>query len=162
MIDTPGIIDTSSVQKMTGNWKYWPGYREDQKRILTELAKMFVYASRGFNAFLLTVKFGTRFTPEDSQALVLLRKFLGEEAVDYMILLLTHADDAEYSAGKKGTPVDEYVKQWVDGMEDWVKKFIHVELKDRVVLMNGRLNINEQPEACKIQLRKIIEVIREE
>ena len=162
VIDTPGIIDTSSVKKMTGTWKYWPGYREDQKKILTELAKMFVYASRGINAFLLTVKFGTRFTPEDSQALLLLRKFLGEEALDYMILLLTHGDQAERNARADGKPVDQYVKQWVDKMEEWVKTFVQDELKDRVVLMNATLDINEQPEAYKKQLRKIIEVIREE
>lgn len=162
VIDTPGIIDTSSVKKMAGTWKYWPGYREDQKKILRELAKMFVYASRGINAFLLTIKFGTRFTPEDSQALLLLRKFLGEEALDYMILLLTHGDQAECNARDNGIPVDQYVKQWVDGMEEWVKTFIQGELKYRVVLMNARLDINEQPEAYKKQLCKIIEVIREE
>ena len=158
VIDTPGIIDTSSVKMMTGRWKYWPGYCQDRKKILTELAKMFVYAPQGINAFLLTVKCGTRFTSEDSQALLLLKNFLGEEALDYMILLLTHGDQAEANARDYGKPVDQYVKQWVDTMEEWVKKFIQDELKDRVVLMNTKLDINEQPEAYKRQLREIIEV----
>lgn len=119
---------------------------------------MFVYAPQGINAFLLTVKCGTRFTSEDSQALLLLKNFLGEEALDYMILLLTHGDQAEANARDYGKPVDQYVKQWVDTMEEWVKKFIQDELKDRVVLMNTKLDINEQPEAYKRQLREIIEV----
>lgn len=162
MIDTPGIIDTSSVKKMTSKGRYWYRYRKDEERILTELAKMFVYAPQGFNAFLLTLKFGARFTSEDGEALKLLKAFLGEEALDYMILLLTHGDEAEANARKRQTPVDEYVKQWIDGMEDWVKGFIYDDLKGRVVLMNGILDPKEQPEAYKKQLRKLIEVIREE
>lgn len=162
VIDTPGVIDTSTVKRMVGLEKYWHAYGEDQKRILMVLAKMFVYAPQGFNAFILTFKFGTRFTAEDSQALIMLKKFLGKEALDYMILLLTHGDQAEVRARKKGTPIDEYVKHWIDEMETWVKEFVHDELKDRVVLMNGMLEPNEQPEAYKKQLRKLIEVILED
>lgn len=147
---------------MTGKWKYWPGYREDQEKILTEVSKMFAYAPGGFNAILLTLKFGSRFTEEDGKALKLLKDFLGVEALDYMILLLTHGDEAEFHARKKQIPVDAYVKKWIDEMEEWVEKFIRNELKDRWVLMNGRLDPNEQPEAYKKQLRKLIEVIREE
>lgn len=164
MIDTPGVIDTSTVEKIAGWKKYWNAYAygEDQKRILRELAKMFVYAPQGLNAFILTLKFGTRFTAEDSQALIMLKKFLGKEALDYMIILLTYGDQAEVRAIQKRIPIDVYVKRWIDGMETWVKTFVHDELKDRVVLMNGMLDPNKQPEAYKKQLRKLIEVIREE
>lgn len=160
MIDTPGIIDTESVKAVTGTGKYRYAFSENQKAILRELARMFVLAPEGFNAFLLTVKIGARFTPEDCEALQMLKSFLGEEALDYMILLLTHGDDAEYEAGEAQLSVDEYVDQWVDSMETWVKEFIRDTLKNRKVLINGRVDPNKKPEAYKKQLSKLIEVIR--
>ena len=135
---------------------YWPWYRKDQQKILTELAKMFVMAPGGFNAILLLVKFGSRFTPEDGEALKLLRTFLGEEATNYMILLLTHGYQAEANARRKNVPVDKYLKAWIEAMEDWVKDFIHENLKDRVVLINNMLEPDKEPEAYKTQLRTLI------
>ena len=59
---------------------------------------MFVYAPRGFNAILLLVKFGSRFTRDDFDALQMLLKFLTPDAKKYMILVLTHGDQAEVNA----------------------------------------------------------------
>lgn len=123
---------------------------------------MFVLAPRGFHAILLLVKFGQRFTPEDGKALQMLRRFLGEKATNYMILLLTHGDDAEYDARMSNVPVDEYLKQWIDEMEEWVRKFIQETIGGRVALINGRLEADKQPEAYKKQLRKLIEVSKKE
>lgn len=141
-----------------GRTAYWPGYRKDQQKILTELAKMFVLAPGGFNAILLLVKFGSRFTPEDGEALKLLKTVLGEEATNYMILLLTHGDQAEANARRKKVPVDKYLEEWIDKMEDWVKDFIHDKLGGRVVLINSMLEPDKQPEAYKQQLCKLITV----
>lgn len=158
VIDTPGIIDTSTVKKMQSKWRFWGFYRETQEKVLKELARMFVVTPRGINAILLLVRFGTRFTPEDAQALTLLKTFFGEEALNYMVLLLTHGDVAEKNARRKKVPVDEYVKEWINGMEDWVQEFIHNEIQGRFVLMNGMLDPDENPEACKKQLLALIEV----
>ena len=119
---------------------------------------MVLYAPRGFNAILLLVKFGSRFTQEDYAALQLLLKFLSAEAQKYMILVLTHGDEAEYNASEKSITVEEYLKDWINKLDGWLKNFIHDDLKGRVVLLNCRLNPDKESEAYKKQLCKLIEV----
>ena len=157
VIDTPGIMDTSVVNKMTGVRSWLPMYREVQERVLTELARMFILAPKGFDAIVLVVKYGFRFTTEDGQALKLLQKFLGEKANDYIILVLTHGDQAERVAKRKKIQVDEYVKQWMMEMPEWVQEFV-TQIADRVVLFNNTLEEKENPEAYKNQLNKLIQV----
>lgn len=162
VIDTPGVMDTATVKEMTSKTskaKYLAGFRSVQQETLKELARMVVYAPHGFDAILLVAKFGSRFTRDDNDALTMLTKFLGEDAKKYMILLFTHGDDAEYNARKKRIPVDKYLKTWIDGMVEWMKRFIHSDLEDRVALFNCRLMPDEEPEAYKKQLCKVIEMI---
>ena len=161
MIDTPGVIDTKIVQQMTSKTsqgKYAVGLMKELEITLKELAKMFLYAPRGFNAILLFAKFGSRFTRDDYDALQMLLKLLTTDALTHMILVLTHGDQAEYNAREQGIAVDEYLKSWINKMDDWLKKFIHDDLKDRVVLFNCRLKPDQEPEAYKKQLCKLIEV----
>ena len=161
MIDTPGVIDTKIVKQMTSKMSkmsYKAGRNAELEKTLKELSRMVLYAPCGFNAILLLAKFGTRFTGEDYEALQLLLKFFSAEAQKYMILVLTHGDEAEYNASEEGFAVDEYVKNWIDRMDDWLQKFIHDDLKDRVVLLNCKLKRDREPEAHKKQLCKLIEV----
>ena len=161
MIDTPGVIDTKIVKQMTNKTsqaKYAVGLKKELETTLKELAKMFLYAPRGFNAILLLAKFGSRFTRDDYDVLQMLLKFLTPDAKKYMILVFSHGDQAEYNASEKGIAVDEYLKSWINKMDDWLKKFIHDDLKDRVVLFNCRLKPDQEPEAYKKQLCKLIEV----
>lgn len=144
MIDTPGILDTSVV-KLMGGYKNWlPAYAGEQERILTELVKMYTMAPQGFDAIILVAKFGARFTAEDAQALNLLKCFLGKESESHMILLLTRGDEAARNARKKSvSPVDKYVRQWIDGMPEWVRDFIH-KIGDRLVLFNNSLDVDKE------------------
>ena len=161
VIDTPGVIDAKIVKQMTSMWsqaQYKAGFKKELETSLKELAKMFLYAPRGFNAILLLAKFGSRFTAEDYDALQLLLEFLSAEAQKYMILVLTHGDMAEYYASQKSITVEEYLKDWINKMNDWLKNFIHDDLKDRVVLFNCRLRPGREPQAHKKQLCKLIEV----
>ena len=152
MIDTPGVINSTTVKLIRGmkrQAKYAVGF---------EVAKMFLYAPRGFNAILLLVNYGSRFTRDDSDALQMLLKLLTTDALKYMILVLTHGDYAEYNASDKGIAVEEYLKNWIDSMADGPKTFIHDSIKDRVVLFNCRLKPDKEPGAYKKQLCKLIEV----
>lgn len=162
VIDTPGVIDTKIVKQMKSNRRklsYILGLNEELETTLKEVARMVVYAPRGFNAILLLAKFGSRFTAEDYDALQLLLEFLSAEAQKYMILVLTHGDMAEYYASQKSITVEEYLKDWINKMNDWLKNFIHDDLKDRVVLFNCRLRPGREPQAHKKQLCKLIEMI---
>ncbi len=160
VIDTPGILDTNVVKKMSGLRSWLPANRANQERILKELAKMYTMAPKGFDAIIIVVRFGERFTAEDAEALKLLTAFLGKEAEGHMILLLTHGDEAERNAKKKKIlPVDRYVKQWIGGLPDWVKDFIH-QIGDRVVLFNNLLDSDTASEAYNRQLKELVEVRR--
>ena len=63
--------------------------RKVNEKTLTELCKMFAMAPQGFDAIILTIKYGSRFTEEDSKVLRLLKEFMGKEFTDVMILLVT-------------------------------------------------------------------------
>lgn len=161
VIDTPGILDTRVVNMMCGLSSWLPAYREDQKRILTELANMYTKAPDGFDAIILVAKYGERFTAEDGEALKLLTAFMRKESEAHMILLLTRGDDAERNARRKGIlPADKYVREkWIPGMPDWVRKFIN-RIGDRVVLFNNLLDADKEPEAYHKQRQQLIEVRR--
>ena len=161
MIDTPGVIDAKIVKQImdvTTMVRYALGLKSELGTILEELTRMALYAARGFNAILLVAKFGSRFTREDYGAFQLLLKFLNAEAQKYMILVLTHGDEAEYHASEEGIAVEECLDNWIDRRDDWLKTFIHDDLKDRVLLFNCRLRPDTEPEAYKKQLCKLIEV----
>ena len=159
MIDTPGVIDTKIVEQMArSKLSYKVGLNEELEQTLKELARMVLYAPRGFNAILLVARFGSRFTAEDYEGLQLLLKFLSAEAQKYMILVLTHGDEAENSASKKSITVEKYLQDWINKMDDSLKNFIHDDLEDRVVLLNCMLKPDKEPEAYKKQLCKLIEV----
>ena len=163
VIDTPGVIDTKIVKQMNdasmvSQAQYTFGLKKELEKTLKELAKMVLYAPCGFNAILLLAKFGFRFTGEDYEALQLLLKFFTPDSKKYMILVLTHGDEAEYNASEEGIAVEEHLENWIDNMDDWLKKFIHDDLKDRVVLFNCRLKPDKEPEAYKKQLCNLIEV----
>ena len=161
VIDTPGILDTNVVKKMSSCGSWLPAYREDQKRILRELTNMYTMAPDGFDAILIVVQYGVRFTAEDAEALKLLTAFMGEKAEGHMILLLTRGDQAALNARKKGvSSVDDYVKQWISGMPEWVKDFID-RIGDRWVLFNNLLDAHENPVAYQGQRRRLIEVGRQ-
>lgn len=156
VIDTPGVLDTSSVKRLKCK-PLTSVEREDQKKVLTEVYKIFTMAPQGFDAIILVVKYGFRFTKEDEKALKLLQDFLGKEAKEFMILILTHGDQAEYEAEEQNKSLDIFLEDWIKTLPQWVQQFI-VDIKVRVVLFNNRLKENKNPEAFKKQLSKLLEV----
>ena len=162
VIDTPGVLDTSAVQhvKRVNILKgkvFQSDHRKAQDLILREVYKVFGMAPQGFDAIVLVVKYGARFTKEDEQALDLLQTFLGNESKEYMILILTWGDQAVHHAEEKGVSLSDYIKTWISSLPHWVQTFL-AEIKDRVVLFNNCLKEDKNPEAFKIQLCKLIEV----
>ena len=156
VIDTPGVLDTSSVKRLKCK-PLTSREREDQQGVLTEVYKIFTMAPQGFDAIILVVKYGFRFTKEDEKALKLLQDFLGKEAIESMILILTHGDQAEFDAEEEKKSLDVFISDWIKTMPNWVQQFI-TDIKDRVVLFNNRLKEEKEPEAFKKQLSQLIEV----
>lgn len=132
-------------------------HRKQQEKVLTEVFKIFALAPQGFHAVTLVVKYGSRFTNEDEQALQLLQNFMGTEANEYIILILTYGDQAKFHAQEHNISLAEWMKKWVKTLPQWVQNFIK-EIKDRVVLFDNRLKEDSDPEGCKKQLSELIEV----
>ena len=157
VIDTPGVIDTSVVKKMSGG-RWHPFFKKDQEKILTEVAKIFVLAPDGFDAISLVVKYGCRFTPEDGQALQLLQSFLGKEAEKHMFVILSNADQAKRKAKKNKITLDECVKRWVATLPPWVNDFITRIGHSNVIYFDNSLEKDENLEDCSKQLSHFIQV----
>ena len=156
VIDTPGVLDTSTVKTL----KAMPlksETRQVQKRILNEVHTIFKLAQTGFDAIMLVVKYGSRFTEEDGQALRLLINFLGKRSKEYMILILTHGDQARFEAEEKEISVDKCISWWISTLPEWVQTFIK-DIKGRVVLFDNKLREDKEPEGYKEQLVRLIEV----
>ena len=156
VIDTPGVLDTIATSVFN-----LPRYADYQKGILKEVSKIFAMAPFGFDAVILVVKYGCRFTMEDAQALKMLEALLEEDAKGHMILLLTHGDQAEYEAEEEEISIDQRVSQWLKTLPRWVQHFIN-QIGNRVVLINNTLRPQRDQEAYGKQLIKLIQVRRRE
>ncbi len=150
VIDTPGIMDTFPVTRMakvTEKVKDLTGlHNQTQKAILREVARMFLFAPEGFDAVILTVKFGVRLDWHDTEALKILQAFLGEEAKRYMILLFTYGDQAKRN--------NENLESYMEKFPDYIKEFIEA-IGHRTILFNNTLS---DPDENKRQLSGLIQV----
>ena len=161
VIDTPGIMDTAPVsvmEKVKEKAKSVTGlYNEKQQEILRELYKVFVMSPDGLDAVIITIKYGGRFGLEDAEALKILKKFFGTEAQPYMILVLTHSDQAARAAKKENRTIEDQLKRYLSTLPDWVQRFMK-EIGERRILFDNNLDPTENPDDCKKQVSNLIQV----
>ena len=161
VIDTPGIMDTAQVSamgKVKEIAKSVAGLNyEKQMEILRELAKVFVMSPDGLDAIIITIKYGVRFGKEDTDALEILKKFFGTEAQPYMILILTHGDEAAYQAQRGEKSIEDVLKSYIATLPGLVQEFVK-EIGERRILFNNRLDLNKEPDDCKKQVSRLLQV----
>ena len=145
------------MDKAKSKFAYLTKSDQVQKEILQEVARIFAMAPDGFDCFIVVAKYGSRFTAEDGQLLKMLQQLLGKEACDYMILVLTHGDQAELEAEENEEKVEETLKNWLKNLPSWVQQFF-AAINNRVVLFNNYLRPENEPEEYKKQLSRLIEV----
>ncbi|PFX20179.1 putative protein PHLOEM PROTEIN 2-LIKE A3 [Stylophora pistillata] len=164
VIDTPGIMDTvpiSAWEKAKEVAKNVTGlFNERQQDILRELAKVFVMSPDGLDAIIITIKYGGRFGRDDAEALKMLKSFFGSEAHSYIILILTHGDQAARDAKKKKRSIEDHLKWYITTLPDFVQKFI-TEIGERRVLFDNSLDPDEKPDDRKKQVSKLLQIIDE-
>ena len=130
---------------------------EVQREILQEVARIFAMAPDGFDCFIVVVKYGHKFSSEDGQALKMLQQFLGKEAYDNMVLVLTHGDQAKLEAEENEEEAEETLRKWLKTLPSWVQQFLDA-IGNRVLLFNNYLRPDKQPEEYKKQLSRLIKV----
>lgn len=161
VIDTPGIMDTAPVTAMGKAKEVAKNvvgiYNEKQREILRELCKVFAMSPDGLDALLITIKYGGRFGLEDAEAFKLLQEFFGAEATAYIILILTHGDQAARDAKKKKRSIEDHLKWYITTLPDWVRQFIK-EIGERRMLFDNSMDPDEKPDDCKKQVSKLLQV----
>ena len=161
MIDTPGIMDTAPVSVMGIAKEIFQNvtglYNESQKEILREIHKVFVMSPDGLDAVIIIIKYGVRFGLEDAEALKILKKFFGTEAQPYMILVLTHSDQAARAAKRENRTIEDQLKRYLSTLPDWVQRFMK-EIGERRILFDNNLDPTENPDDCKKQVSNLIQV----
>ena len=161
VIDTPGIMDTAPVsvmEKVKEKAKNVTGlYNEKQQEILRELYKVFVMSPDGLDAVIITIKYGVRFGLEDAAALKMLKTFFGTEAQPYMILVLTHGDQAAKAAEKEKRTIEGQLERYLSTLPDWVQQFTK-EIGERRILFDNSLDPTKNPDDCKKQVSELIRV----
>lgn len=152
-------MDTSVVKEMsTGREWLELCTKENEKRVLEELARMFLLAPDGFDAISLVMRYGSKFTSEDGQALQLLQSFLGKEAERHMFLIISNADHAKRRAEDEKISLNECVKRWVASLPKWVNDFIERIGQSNVLYFDNTLKESKNPDDCKKQLSDFIQV----
>ena len=81
VVDTPGLFDT----------------RRLNDKICSELIRSCALLSPGFHAILLVIK-AERYTAENQEVVDIYFKLFGEEASEYMFLVITHWDQVQAEA----------------------------------------------------------------
>ena len=161
MIDTPGIMDTASVSTIgnaIGMVKSMTGHlNAEEKKLLQELASVFVMSPDGLDAIIITIKYGCRFLEEDAEALKILKTFFGTEAQPYMILILTYGDQAARDAKKKKRSIEDHLTWYISTLPDWVRQFLK-DIGERRILFDNTLDPNDKPDDCKRQISKLLQV----
>ena len=156
MIDTPGIMDTASVFKMEGVEEKITRDASHEV-ILRELAKVFVMSPKGLDAIIITLNYGGRFGCEDAEALKIFKSFFGTEALAYMILILTHGDQAALNANETEVSIEDEKKSFIASLPPWVVQFVK-EIGERTVLFDNTLDPRKKPDDCRKQVSKLLQV----
>lgn len=159
------IFSTSALATSTESLKFQFGSRTEERRIgvfdipgsfksldvQKEFSQILKSAKDGFDAIVLVAKYGSRFTDEDAKRLQQLREFLGDDANDYIIIVLSHGDQVKHEAVEAG------LGDWLATLPVWVQKFVQ-QIKGRVLLFNNQLKPHSHPEYYKRQLCNLIQV----
>ena len=137
IVDTPGLFDTDTSHMET----------------IQELAKVMTITAPGFHVFFIVIKMGNRFTEEEYNSILMLRKMFGPELYERSVIVFTGLDTLEHD----GDTFENYVASASENLAKLIE-----ECDRRIVPFNTRLLGANNEDARKKQnklLMKTIETI---
>ena len=145
VVDAPGLQDTAARSK-----------KEGRKMFLNAINEAMVMNPEGYHAFLLTLRFGSRFTAEDLDTIQYLREVFGDTfARTYCIIIMTNGDDFKRGV-EGGDIIEESIEDWCKAQKgDFLKLF--EEVLERVLLFDNK---GEQ-EIKATQLKDLVDMVDE-
>ncbi|KAH9523800.1 hypothetical protein Btru_047072 [Bulinus truncatus] len=142
VVDGPGVGDTYSITDV----------EKATKLVVECMQDAVILNPNGYHAFLLAVKYGSRFTAEDKEAIRILKKIFGEDFVKrYCILLMTCGDyfRSEYENGSMD------FQQWCL-KQVGVFKDLFEECNRRAVLFD---NVTKDEKIREEQIKNMLELV---
>ncbi|XP_059144791.1 GTPase IMAP family member 9-like [Physella acuta] len=139
VVDGPGVGDTDLSQE------------EDCHACIREFTKAISLHTEGYNAFLLVVRYGERFTHEDEQAVQLLKSIFGEDFVrKWCILIMTHGGD--FDEEENGTNFKGWCQQQTGSF-----RFLFKECQKRIILFENK---TKDEQVKKDQMNQLIDMVK--
>ncbi|GFN75649.1 immune-associated nucleotide-binding protein 9 [Plakobranchus ocellatus] len=142
VVDGPGVGDI--------RWN-----KPDCLKLLREqMGKAMVINPHGYHAFLLVVRYGTRFTEEDKDTIELLKSLFGQDFVGkYCILAMTHGDNFQHNIESR--PGGDTFPEWCSRQTGIFQELLK-ECNNRIVLFD---NTTQEEEKRDAQLDKLLEMV---
>lgn len=124
VVDTPGVGDT----RMT--------LEKGQELFMTAIREAILFNPAGYHALILVLRFGARFTEEDTNTIEYLKTAFGSDFVrNHCILLMTHGDNFE-EARREGEITVPFL-QWCQQQMGKFRSLLE-EVQGRIILFNNR------------------------
>ena len=141
LVDTPGVGDTR-------------GTTEEGKQLFLDAIKDAIVSSpSGYHALLIVVRFGSRFTDEDINTMVYLKKTFGEKFLKKHCILIMSCGDQFRNAQEDGDISVPFL-EWCTQQGGYFKT-VFQEVQGRVILFNNR----GSPEEINQQRRDLVAMI---
>ncbi|BFZ20029.1 hypothetical protein BsWGS_23068 [Bradybaena similaris] len=144
VVDPPGLMDTEIVEE------------ERAQRAGAEMFEALMLCGGEIDAFVLVIRYGTRFTKEDRDTLEILKSLFGEQYFKYLIVVLTNGDSFTADMEANRTPKMS-IDTWCDEQTGPFRHLI-TDCKRRFVLFNNREKDEVKMHA---QRQKLIQLVKD-
>ncbi|XP_059177545.1 golgin subfamily B member 1-like [Physella acuta] len=130
---------------------------EATEKACSDMAKAMTKCPNGFHALLLVLKFGGRFTKEEQESIVLLKKIFGENIVrDYCIIVMTHGDS--FDLNQEDLKVESF-SEWLSQQPGALKHLL-IECSYRCILFRNRTREEKEKRDQVIDLLQMVRKLK--
>ncbi|XP_059144330.1 GTPase IMAP family member 7-like [Physella acuta] len=140
VVDCPGVFDTELNEE------------DGDILVKTALQNVLLANPKGYHAFVVVVKLGSRFSKEDEKSITILKNILGSDFLNiYGIIALTNGDTFRREIERSG----QSIKEFCDSQKGAFKELLN-ECHGRVVIFN---NLNPDDKTKHEQRQNLVDMV---